>query len=104
MEQTKEWLKEQLTDSFSDSSHSEIIDELIELSIANIAQEKCIKDLETANMVLKHRLVDDFFEEGFLANQDGCDLVNCPYDEGTDGEFGWKNGWREAQKEQDNLS
>ena len=41
---------------------------------------------------------DCFFEEGKEAFREGCDLEGCPYDEGTDGEFGWKRGWRFADK------
>lgn len=42
---------------------------------------------------------DPFWQEGYEAFFDGLGLEECPYGEGTDGEFGWKHGWRDADKE-----
>ena len=42
---------------------------------------------------------DPFFEEGYEAFRDGCDISDCPYDEGTDGQCGWIKGWRKAYGE-----
>jgi ribosome modulation factor len=38
---------------------------------------------------------DCFFEEGQQDYKDGIDLEECPYDEGTDGQYGWIRGWKE---------
>lgn len=35
----------------------------------------------------------DFFDEGLQAFMDGSDLRDCPYDEGADGQNGWRKGW-----------
>lgn len=37
---------------------------------------------------------DFFVEEGVNDFQDGISFEECPYPEGTDGENGWKRGWR----------
>ena len=42
------------------------------------------------------KLKDPFFEEGREDFLEGAELQDCPYQEGTDGEAGWKIGWREA--------
>ena len=46
-------------------------------------------------------LTDPFFLEGQDDYNDGSDRSDCPYDEGTDGQAGWRKGWdHEAAKEQ----
>ena len=42
---------------------------------------------------------DPFFVEGYEDYHDCSDMEDCPYPEGSDGEFGWKKGWRFADKE-----
>jgi ribosome modulation factor len=41
---------------------------------------------------------DPFVEEGREAFRDGWDRDECPYDEGTDGQYGWLKGWDEAEE------
>ena len=41
------------------------------------------------------RMKDPFVEEGRQAWHDGYDKTECPYDEGTDGQFGWIQGWED---------
>lgn len=41
---------------------------------------------------------DEFFEAGYLDFKNGIDYDECPWDEGTDGEFGWKQGWKHASR------
>ena len=36
---------------------------------------------------------DPLFKEGADAFYEGAEYEDCPYAEGTDGEFGWKRGW-----------
>jgi ribosome modulation factor len=43
---------------------------------------------------------DPFFEEGYNDYKEGSDKEDCPYDEGTDGQFGWLRGYRRAQCEE----
>ena len=40
---------------------------------------------------------DCFFEEGYHDFFYGYSKNECPYDEGTDGEFGWLIGWEKAR-------
>ena len=37
---------------------------------------------------------DPFFQEGQAAAQEGTDIEDCPYPEGTDGQNGWLIGFR----------
>ena len=46
---------------------------------------------------------DCFYEEGREAYEEGADLKDCPYDEGTDGQEGWKKGWFGADKKHVHL-
>lgn len=40
---------------------------------------------------------DCFFEEGYAAfTTEGADWADCPYDTGTDEEYGWHWGWEKA--------
>jgi len=42
---------------------------------------------------------DIFFLEGQADYQNGAERTDCPYDEGTDGQAGWRKGWdHEASK------
>ena len=41
---------------------------------------------------------DPFFQEGQVAAQEGADMKDCPYHEGTDGENGWLIGFRTCPK------
>lgn len=40
---------------------------------------------------------DEFTDAGRAAFLNGTTIDECPYDEGTDGETGWKLGWMEEQ-------
>lgn len=42
---------------------------------------------------------DEFTQEGYDAYYLGDDRSDCPYGDGTDGEYGWLKGWSMAQKE-----
>lgn len=42
---------------------------------------------------------DCFYDEGYQAYFDGADKSDCPYDDGTDGQFGWIKGWIAADEE-----
>lgn len=42
---------------------------------------------------------DPFFAEGYESYHEGADITDCSYPEGSDGEYGWKKGWRFADKE-----
>lgn len=42
---------------------------------------------------------DEFFQRGYEDYFEGVDCEECPWDEGTDGEYGWKHGWKEASEE-----
>jgi len=48
-------------------------------------------------------LEDPFFQEGYCDAYEGIDYAECPYEFNTDGEYGWKNGWKFAEKEIDNM-
>ena len=39
---------------------------------------------------------DPFFNEGYGAYEEGVDFDDCPYAEGTDGQYGWRMGWNAA--------
>jgi ribosome modulation factor len=39
---------------------------------------------------------DHLFNEGVEAFSEGAEKEDCPYEEGTDGQFGWMKGWRAA--------
>ena len=41
--------------------------------------------------------VECFFVEGRDAWGEGYDRNECPYDDGTDGQFGWLFGWDTAE-------
>lgn len=41
-------------------------------------------------------MTDHLYQEGFDAFFEGADREDCPYEEGTDGQYGWLKGWREA--------
>ena len=43
--------------------------------------------------------IDEFYLDGHESYRMGTSLDECPFDEGTDGEYGWKKGWRQAEKE-----
>jgi len=66
---------------------------------------KSYKDCEaevSANSVnWLSRMRDPFEEEGIKAYVDGVLEEDCPYDDGTDGEFGWITGWHFAQKREE---
>ena len=48
----------------------------------------------------KIKLPDDpFWIEGYNSNKDGIDITDCPYKEGTDGQYGWISGWRLSNQE-----
>jgi len=55
--------------------------------------------MEKPEKVAMEEFVDCFFEEGFHSYEAGSDYEECPYDEGTDGEYGWKQGWKKAEKD-----
>ncbi|MEN6379230.1 MAG: hypothetical protein ABFD15_06600 [Methanofastidiosum sp.] len=42
---------------------------------------------------------DDFLKQGYEDFVAGEDYEECPWDEGTDGEYGWKKGWKQAEKD-----
>lgn len=42
---------------------------------------------------------DCFYIEGREAYREGAPREDCPYAEGTDGEFGWLKGWDAAARE-----
>lgn len=44
---------------------------------------------------------DDFYKDGYNDFVFGADLKECPWDEGTDGEYGWQMGWKQAEKDND---
>lgn len=44
-------------------------------------------------------LKDPFYIEGYNDYNLGYDISDCPYCEGTDGEYGWKKGYMAANKE-----
>lgn len=44
------------------------------------------------------RQKDPFFEEGYSDFHIGYEIDDCPYSEGTDGEYGWQSGWHAAYK------
>jgi hypothetical protein len=44
---------------------------------------------------------DIFFLEGQEAYYDCGDWADCPYPDGTDGEYGWHKGWHSASKTPD---
>ena len=48
--------------------------------------------------VEKANLGDCFFIEGVIGNREGFDFKECPYEHGTDGECGWKMGWKFSDK------
>ena len=41
----------------------------------------------------------DIFQLGFQAYQDGIDIVDCPYKDGTDEMDEWESGWIKASDE-----
>lgn len=43
---------------------------------------------------------DPFYKEGYEDYLNGADLKDCPYLDGTDGEYGWVKGWKAAEKEE----
>lgn len=52
-----------------------------------------IKDSITSNECKEFSSIDAFFNSGREDNSMGVDIEECPYDDGTDGEYGWKLGW-----------
>lgn len=42
---------------------------------------------------------DPFYQEGYEAFFEGPADYICPYPEGSDGEYGYRKGWRAAEKE-----
>ncbi len=44
---------------------------------------------------MKHN--DCFYREGFADYFDAISLADCPYPEGTDGQYGWMTGWQDAK-------
>lgn len=45
------------------------------------------------------RMKDDFFRTGYEDYKNWYEYEDCPYDEGTDSEYGWRSGWMQARKE-----
>ena len=44
-------------------------------------------------------IMDPFVLEGYVAcEQEGAEIEDCPHGEGTDGQAGWKMGWKLADK------
>lgn len=41
-------------------------------------------------------LIDPFAIEGYQDFLEGYEMQDCPHDDGTDSEYGWKNGWYKA--------
>ena len=48
-------------------------------------------------------MTDHLFDEGVEALSEGADKEDCPYEEGTDGQFGWMKGWRAASLREKGL-
>lgn len=48
--------------------------------------------------------IDPFVKEGMEAFRDGQDREDCPYEEGTDGQFGWLKGWDRGETNDRNGS
>ena len=46
---------------------------------------------------LKGPFKDPFVQEGYDDFFQGYEKEDCPYDDGTDGECGWKKGHRKAE-------
>ena len=57
----------------------------------------CEAAVTTDPLAWLSRMKDPFIEEGREDHKAGIDRDECPYDEGTDGEAGWKTGWNEME-------
>jgi ribosome modulation factor len=48
-------------------------------------------------------LLDPFYMEGFDDFHLGYEKEDCPYDEGTDGQYGWLKGWKAANEKEQSI-
>ena len=55
--------------------------------------KKLIHDIPEFSIEVLENMKDCFFKEGYDGNKDGYDKEDCPYEEGTDGQYGWIKGW-----------
>lgn len=59
---------------------------------------QCSKEMASNDgRLLIFMLKDPFMEEGKEAFEQGVEHKDNPYDEGTDGSYGWHLGWRQAE-------
>ena len=65
-------------------------------SMGITSYKDCEKAVTADPLSWLSRIKDCFAEEGKEAYYAGQELDDCPYDDGTDGEYGWQKGWREA--------
>jgi ribosome modulation factor len=47
----------------------------------------------------ENRLKDEFYRGGYEDFENDIDYEECPHDEGTDSEYGWRLGWKQAKKD-----
>ena len=73
--------------------------ECIAPSSLGIKNYKDCEDMVTQNpLIWLVRAKDPFIEEGIQDFNDGVNREDCPYNEGTDGECGWLQGWDKANE------
>lgn len=59
---------------------------------------QCSKEIASNNgRLLIFMLKDPFMEEGKEAFEQSTEYDDNPYDDGTDGSYGWHLGWRQAE-------
>lgn len=64
--------------------------------------DQCSKEIASSDGRLSLLMIKDpFVEEGAQDYDEGCDINECPYEEGTDGQTGWRIGWREAKEREE---
>jgi len=47
--------------------------------------------------------IDETMMQGTYAYYDGCEIGDCPYDEGSEEYTAWTNGWAQA-RETENMA